>query len=117
MSARDYRRFRLENAENLSRESSARFTKARHWQAFSAIDSAISSAHRTAWLGRENPNLDMADWKSDALACPKRAAEPVSVELHNPFEMLEFREPYRICGVQSFGDKWADRRKCAGSAD
>jgi hypothetical protein len=25
---------------------------------------------------------DMANWKSDALACPREAAEPLSVEVH-----------------------------------
>src|SRR5260370_26748593 len=52
----------------------------------------------------------MAKLESDALACPRGAAEPLFVEIHRPFETLEFREPYRIPGVQSFGDKWAFRR-------
>jgi hypothetical protein len=52
----------------------------------------------------------MANWKSDALACPRGAAEPLFMGIHKPFETLEFREPYRIRGVQSFGDKWAFRR-------
>ena len=46
--------------------------------------------------------------ESDALACPRGAVEPLFVEIHRPFETLEFREPYR--GVQSCGDKWAFRR-------
>jgi hypothetical protein len=49
----------------------------------------------------------MANWKSDALACSRGAAEPVSVEIHKSFEALKFRKPYRICGVQRFGEKWA----------
>lgn len=49
----------------------------------------------------------MAKLESDALACPRGAAEPLFVEIHRPFETLEFRKPYRIRGVQSFGDKWA----------
>jgi hypothetical protein len=48
--------------------------------------------------------------KSDALACPRETAEPLSAEVHKLFETLEFRKPYRICGVQSFGEKWAFRR-------
>jgi hypothetical protein len=32
------------------------------------------------------------------------------VEIRRPLEMLEFREPYRIGGVQSFGDEWVFRR-------
>jgi len=48
--------------------------------------------------------------ESDALACPRGAAEPLFVEIHRPFETLEFREPYRIRRVRSFGDKWAFRR-------
>jgi hypothetical protein len=47
---------------------------------------------------------------SDALACPRGVAELIFVEVHRPFETLEFRAPYRIRGVQSFGDKWAFRR-------
>jgi hypothetical protein len=34
------------------------------------------------WLGREDSNLEMANWKSDALACPREAAELLSVEIH-----------------------------------
>ena len=45
--------------------------------------------------------------ESDALACPRGAAEPLFVEIHNSLETFGFREPYRICGVQSFGEKWA----------
>jgi len=46
---------------------------------------------------------------SDALACPRGVAEP-PFEIHKAFETLEFPEPYRICGVQRFGEKWAFRR-------
>ena len=53
----------------------------------------------------------MANWKSDALACPRGAAEAVFVEKHKSFETFEFREPYQICGVQSFGEKRDFRRK------
>src|SRR5450631_476086 len=53
----------------------------------------------------------MANWKSDALDCPRGAAEAVFVEKHKSFETFEFREPYQICGVQSFGEKRAFRRK------
>jgi hypothetical protein len=49
----------------------------------------------------------MAKLESDALACPRGAADPLFVEIHRPFETLEFRKPYRIRVVQSFGDKWA----------
>jgi hypothetical protein len=48
--------------------------------------------------------------ESDALGCPRGAAEPLFIEIYRPFETLDFREPYRIRGVQSFGDKWAFRR-------
>ena len=36
----------------------------------------------TVWLGREDSNRDMANWKVDALACPRDGAEPLSVEIH-----------------------------------
>ena len=48
----------------------------------SPSDRDIFSARRTGWLGREDSNLDMAKWKSDALACPRESAEPPSVEIH-----------------------------------
>jgi hypothetical protein len=63
------------------------------------------------WLGRGDSNLDMANSKSDALACPKGAAEPRFVKIHKPLETFEFREPYRLRRVQSFGEKWAFRRR------
>jgi hypothetical protein len=44
------------------------------------------------------------------LACPRGAAESLFVESHRPFKSSEFREPYRIRGVQSFGDERAFRR-------
>ena len=66
------------------------------------------------WLGREDSNLEMANWKSDALACPRVSAEPLFVELHKALETFEFREPYRIGGVQSFGEKRATRRIISG---
>jgi hypothetical protein len=59
----------------------------------------------TAWLGRKDSNLYMAILKSDALACPRGAAEPHFVRIHKPLEKLKFREPYRIGGVQSSGEK------------
>ena len=36
--------------------------KARHWRAFSASIRDISSERWTAWLGREDSNLEMVDW-------------------------------------------------------
>ena len=43
----------------------------------------------------------------DFLPCPRRTAELLLVKIHRPFETLEFRGPYWMRGVQSFGDKWA----------
>jgi hypothetical protein len=40
------------------------------------------------------------------LACPRETAEPPSVDAHKQLGMIEFREPYRIGGVQRFGEKW-----------
>lgn len=65
------------------------------------------SDRRTAWLGREDSNLDMANSKLDADAFP-RGANLNSLTL---FETFQFREPYRIGRIQSFGDKWAIRRR------
>src|SRR5882762_2083008 len=46
----------------------------------------------------------MANWKSDALACPREAAKPLSAK--SVSNSKRFREPYRIGEVQSFGEKW-----------
>jgi hypothetical protein len=69
-------------------EHQGRFGGARHW---------------LAGAGGFEPRYD--ELESDALACPRRAAEPHFVEIYMPFETLEFREPYRNRRVQSFGDK------------
>jgi hypothetical protein len=58
--------------------------------------------------------LRYGELESDALAYPRGAAEPRFVEIRKSFETLEFRKPYRICGVQSFGEKWAFRRIMSG---
>jgi hypothetical protein len=71
---------------------------------------AIFPRSLTGWLGREDLNLEMVNWISDAIACPREATEPVFVELHKSLETSEFREPYRIGGVQSFGEKRVFRR-------
>jgi hypothetical protein len=43
----------------------------------------VMSVPWNAWLGREDDsNLEMANWKSDTLACPRETAEPLSVEIH-----------------------------------
>jgi hypothetical protein len=54
--------------------------------------------------------LQYGELESDALACPRRGPKTPFVEIRRPLEMLEFREPYRIGGVQSFGDEWVFRR-------
>src|SRR5216684_736103 len=78
--------------------------KARIWRAF-LIEERKFSKNKNAWLGREHSNLDMANWKSDALARSRGATEPLFVEIHKFLETFEFREPYQINGVQSFGEK------------
>jgi hypothetical protein len=40
------------------------------------------SDRRTAWLGREDSNFDMANWKSDALGYPRGATKPVYVGIY-----------------------------------
>jgi hypothetical protein len=65
----------------------------------SATVKAVFSDRRTAWLGREDSNS-----KPDALACPRGFAELHFIGIHKQLETLEFREPYRIRGVQSSGE-------------
>jgi hypothetical protein len=72
---------------------------------YAICDYTISSCW-TGWLRREDSNLDMANSKSDADACPRGAAEPHFTTIHKSLETFEFREPYRIRRVQSSGDKW-----------
>ncbi|SRR6266568_4005355 len=60
---------------------------------------------RTSWLGREDSNPEMANWKSAALACPRGTIETHFVKIHKRLENLKFREPHRIRGVQSSGEK------------
>ena len=80
--------------------------KARIWRAF-LIER--KSENTNAWLGEEfEPRY--GELELNALACPRGAAESLFVKIHRPFKTLEFREPYRIRGVQSFGDKWVFRR-------
>jgi hypothetical protein len=55
-------------------------------------------------LGRQESNLDMAISKADALARPRGFAEHHFMRIHKPLETFEFREPYRIGGVQSSGE-------------
>jgi hypothetical protein len=78
--------------------------KARIWRGF-LIKERKFPENRNAWLAREDSILDMANSKSDALACLRGAAEPHFVRIHKPLETFEFREPYRIRRVQNFGEK------------
>ena len=71
---------------------------------------ACQTAGMAGWGGRIS-NLDLTNLKSDAVACPRGAAEPHFTAIHKPLETFEFREPYRIRKVQSPGDKWAIRRR------
>ena len=80
----------------------------------SGIFGATISSCTTAWLGREDSNLDMAISKSDALACPRGVAEPLFIRIHKRLETLEFRESYRTRRVQSSGEKRAIWRKMGG---
>jgi hypothetical protein len=60
---------------------------------------------------------DMVISKADALACPRGFAEPHFIRINKLLETLEFREPYRIRGVQSLRDKWAFSEKTTGLAE
>jgi hypothetical protein len=52
----------------------------------------------------------MANWIRMLSPVREESQNLFFVEVHRPFETLEFRAPYRTRGVQSFGDKWAFRR-------
>src|SRR5882672_7361311 len=52
----------------------------------------------------------MANWIRMLSSVREESQNLFFVEVHRPFETLEFRAPYRIRGVLSFGDKWAFRR-------
>jgi hypothetical protein len=71
-------------------------------------DHFVWRRHCLAGAGGFEPRC--CELESDALDRPRGAAEPLFAEIQKSFETLEFREPYRICGVQSFGEKWAFRR-------
>ena len=63
------------------------------------------SGRTPEWVaGAGDSSFDNDELNSDSLARPSEAAEPLLVGHRKPFETLEFREPYRIRGVQSFGD-------------
>ena len=78
--------------------------KARIWRAFLIRRRKISEA-RNAWLGREDSNRDMANWIRMLSPVREESQNLFFVEVHRPFETLEFREPYRIRGVQSCGER------------
>ena len=68
------------------------------------------------WLAEAGGfELRYGELETDALACPRGAAESHCLETHRSFETLEFREPYRIRGVQSLGDKGVFRRIMSAS--
>jgi hypothetical protein len=85
-----------------------------HWfLAFPIICVAVTatfSARENGLAGAEGFRPRHCELASDALACPRRAAKSLFVEIRGLFETLKFREPYRSRGVQSFGDKCAFRR-------
>jgi hypothetical protein len=70
----------------------------------------IFSERQTAWLEREDSNRDMANWIRMLSPVREESQNLFFVEVHRPSETLDFREPYRIRGVQSFGEKRAFRR-------
>jgi hypothetical protein len=59
----------------------------------------------------------MATSKADALAYLRGFAEPGFIRIHKPLETLEFREPYRIRGVQSSGENKPFGEERADAAD
>jgi hypothetical protein len=67
------------------------------------------NAALASWLGG---SIRPSRWEFelDTLACPREAAEPLSAEVHKLLQTFEFREPYRMDKLQSFGEKWAFRR-------
>jgi hypothetical protein len=91
--AGDFRRIGRAVGQFRSPETLARIAKARPFAGLSATTRAGLHDLGTAWLGRADSNLDMANWKSDALACLRGAAQPFFVEIRKPFGTFEFREP------------------------
>jgi hypothetical protein len=64
-----------------------------------------------ACLTPEYSKLDMVNSKSDVLACSRVAAKPLPAEVYKQFQTFEFREPYRMDGVQSFGENGLSENK------
>lgn len=73
-------------------------------------------AIRTGGWGGKNRT---AVWRVKAvdLAHPRGLAEPHFIKFHKSLETLQFREPYRNQGVQSFGENRINRRRMDGACD
>jgi hypothetical protein len=52
MTARDYQRFRSENAENGNLKTRGQFAKARHWRSFRRVSGALSQNATLSGWGR-----------------------------------------------------------------
>src|SRR5450631_787905 len=73
--AGDFRRFPPQVRQSGSPETKANARKARISGPFSRLLGSLAE-RGNGWLGRKESKLDMAISKSDALACPRRVAEP-----------------------------------------
>jgi hypothetical protein len=56
------------------------------------------------------------DFESGCSCLPERIYRTPFIRIHKPLETLEFREPYRIHGVQRSGENRAIRRRIGGYA-
>jgi hypothetical protein len=91
---------RTQSLENIGDEKSP------HLAAF-LIKEIIFFENANSWRGRE----DLANWNQMLSPVREKPQNLFPLKFMSPSKILEFREPYRICGVQSFGEKWAFRRK------
>jgi hypothetical protein len=113
ISAGDYRLFRAGNGQIRSLETSCQFAKARHRRAFLRLLRAKSpDAGLAGWGGRIRRRV------RNRMLLPDREDLQNSIfsGIHQQVETLEFREQYRIPGVQSFGENWPFGEEWSGFA-
>ena len=112
ISAGDYRLFGHGKLENWSLETGASMDGSPPLAGLSATAGTDFSERRDclAGAGSGHLNFDMAIWNRMLSLVREEPPELFSSEIRRPFETFEFREAYRIRGVQSFGDKWVFRR-------
>ena len=87
--------------------------KSRCWQAFPPEGRPV--LRRRDWLaGAEGIEPRYGDFEIGCSCCSRGVAKTPCMRIHKRLEILEFREPYGICKVQSSGEKWAIWRRRGG---